>query len=244
MEQRTLGVEAVILSLDPAKHRSGATILVPDYGNPLLDEEEHPFRGDYVIAEFGKVESQGERRRYLEAAVEYAEEAPQPLPVVVVAEEWDPPRDRRVRGPGGRFYLLKDQKWTYTTILGIGEGWGLWQAEIHAINESFAEDGLPSIPVLRVTPNEWQLLYGPHRPKDTEARKATACRWFEAVFGYKAADDIAEAACIGLWATQAPAVREVVETYNAAYMAAVRKLEAAAKKKRAAKKPRKKKTPR
>ena len=245
MGEKFLGVEAVILCLDPAKHRSGAAILLPDYGGPDEDTV-HPFKGDYVLAEFGKVVTQEERQRYVEAAVEYAEEGPEPLPVVIVAEEWDPPRDRRVRGPGGRFYYVKDQKWTYPTVLGIGEGWGLWQAEIHHVNANLQEDGFPPVSVVRVKPNEWQRVYGSRPPKDSEARKATAKRFFEAVFGYLASDDIAEAACIGLWATQDPSVRDVVEQQVKALEAAIERIEAEERKKKAAarKKKARKKTPR
>jgi hypothetical protein len=184
-------IEVVLLAIDPALHTSGAAILIPDYG-PMDDP--HPFKGDYILYEFGKVVSQSERERYVESLLQTASEYE--LPAVVVAEIWDGPRGH-------------DQKWTYETVLGIGEGWGRWSAEIEAANEYLREEGLPEVALERVLPNDWRdALFGRNRPKDTETLKATACRFFEGVFGYKASADISEAGCIGLYGLTAPAVAE------------------------------------
>ena len=207
-------VEAVILGLDPAKHRSGAVILAPDYGNTLLGEEEHPFDGRYYLEEYGKVVTQAERERFTDAAFECAEELD--LPLIVVAEEWDPPRTRKVRlpGPGNHFAIAMDQKWTYKTILGIGEGWGLWSAVFNTASESLAEDKLPALPVERVTPNDWRDdLWGRRRAKDSEGAKSQAQLFFESVFGFCVPDDIAEAGCIALWGTTSSGVAEAVRNW-------------------------------
>lgn len=210
------GAEAVILALDPAKHTSGAALLIPDYGNQMLGEEEHPFEGNYVLAEFGKVTSQGERQRFVESFLEEAMQLD--LPPVVIAEEWDPPRPRKVRLPGGAFGVLMDQKWTYKTVLGVGEGWGLWNAELLSASDFLQEEEkLPPIPVIRVKPNAWREAVLPAPvPKDSVALKATAMRVFEGVFGFKVSDDIAEAGCIALWGTQAPEVAAAIAAWESA----------------------------
>ncbi len=210
-------IEAVLLAIDPAKHTSGAIILAPDYGGDTLagEADGHPFEGGYVLHEYGKVTSQAERERFLESFLDTAMELE--LPLVVVAEEWDPPVNRKLRLPGNQSGLLMDPKWTYSTVLGIGEGWGRWAAEIESASEFLVEEEkLPAISVVRRTPNEWRdALFGPRRPKDGPALKETACRYFEGVFGFAASHDISEAGCIGLWGTTAPDVRAAVEAWVA-----------------------------
>jgi len=207
-------IEAVILALDPAKHTSGAVILIPDYGDGLAATgEAHSFNGSYALHEFGKVETQEERGRFIESFLEVAEDMG--LPLVVMAETWDPPRTRKVRLPGGFFGFLMDPKWTYTTVLGIGEGWGRWTAELETAQLFLEEEGLPAFTIERVTPNDWRdALWGANRARDTEALKETACRTFEGVFGYAASADISEAGCIALYATTCPAVEAAAAQWN------------------------------
>lgn len=211
----TNAVEAVLLCLDPAKHTSGAAILIPDYGNGMAGEDPHPFQGEYVLHEFGKVTTQSERERFVESMLGEAMDLS--LPPVVVAEEWDPPRLRTLRLPGGATGLLLDPKWTYDTVLGIGEGWGLWNAELLSASAFLQEEhGLPALPIIRAKPNEWRDgVFPSPRPKNTTALKETARRVFEGVFGFAASDDIAEAGCIGLWATQEPRVAEAAAAWVA-----------------------------
>ena len=196
-------LEAVFLGIDPAKHTSGAGILIPDYGG--MDEADaHPFQGGYALAEFGKVESQSERERFVESLIETALELE--LPPIVVAEEWDPPRIRKTKLPGGGFGLILDQRWTPSTILGMGEGWGRWAAELESADEYLREEHKhPGLLIWRVTPNVWRdaILPAP-RPKETEPLKAMAQNFFEGVFGYKASSDISEAACIALYGAHCP----------------------------------------
>lgn len=210
----TSPIEAVFLGIDPALHKSGAGTLCPDYGDGLKGEE-HPFEGNYVLNEFGKVLTQKERERFVDSLVEIALELK--LAPVVVAETWDPPRDKKVRLVEGGFAYTKDQKWTYPTILGIGEGWGRWSAEIENADAYLREEhGLPGVIVLRATPNTWRdALFGPKRPRDTEALKIYACNYFEGVFGYAASSDISEAGCIALYGTKAPEVEELVAAWHA-----------------------------
>ena len=204
-------IEAVFLGLDPAKHTSGASILAPDYGG--MDEQEHAFDGNYFLHEFGKVVSQTERERFVGSALDLSTELN--LPLIVVAEVWDPPRDRKVRLPGGEFAYARDPKWTYETILGIGEGWGRWSAEIESANEFLLEKGRHKITVLRATPNIWRdALFGPRRPRDTDSLKAVAQRYFKAVFGYDASPDVAEAGCIALFGTTADEARAAAQTWQ------------------------------
>jgi hypothetical protein len=225
-------VEAVVLALDPAKGTSGACIIAPDYGNSMLGEAEHDFAGDYTLVEFGKVETQVERGRFVESFLETAEELG--LPLVVVAEEWDPPRNRKLRLPDGAQGLLMDPKWTYETVLGIGEGWGRWAAELETASAFLAEEhDLPPIPVIRVLPNTWRDdFFGPGRPKESLVLKETACRYFETIFGFAASYDISEAGCIGLWGTTAPSVSAAVVDWASRQEAAEK---AAAAKQRLAK---------
>lgn len=198
-------IEAVMLGLDPAKHTSGAVLLEPD-------TEDGPFAGQYVLAEYGKVITQAERERFVQSLLDAALELE--LAPVVVAEIWDPPRDRRVRLPDGSFVFVKDPKWTYETILGIGAGWGMWEAEILHANDFLAEEGLPPLPVVRVLPNDWRdAVFSTRRPKDTEALKVTAERYFKGIFGFDVASDIAEAGCIGLWGTTSDAVALAVKDW-------------------------------
>lgn len=228
--------EAVFLAIDPALHTSGAVILTPDYGNGMLGEDPHPFRGDYYANEFGKVISQSERERYITTLLELADELD--LPPVIIAEEWDGPRDRKIRLAGGELGWARDPRWTYTTIMGIGEGWGRWSAEIEAANEFRREDGVPDIILARVLPNDWRdAVFGTHRAKDTESLKATAVRFFEGVFGYSVMDDIAEAGCIGVYALRHPPLGEAVSAWGEQRDA----LDAAAKAKKRAKKAARKK---
>ncbi len=206
-------IEAVFLGLDPAKHTSGAVVIAPDYGNGLLGEEEHPFDGTYALLEYGKVETQAERERFVESFLGTGEELG--LPLIVLAEEWDPPRNKKLRLPGNQAGLLMDPKWTYKTVLGIGEGWGRWAAELETASQFLVDDmKMPPLPILRVTPNDWRdAVFGPRRAKDSTALKATACRYFEGVFGVAATDDISEAGCIALWGTTADAAREAEQAW-------------------------------
>lgn len=218
-------IEAVVLGIDPAKHTSGAVLLVPDYGNGILGEDPHPFRGDYALHEFGKVTTQSERERYvttlLELSEELSEEQGKIIPPVIVAEEWDGPRDRRIRLPGGELAWARDPKWTYQTIMGIGEGWGRWSAEIEVANEVRREEKIsPDILVFRKTPNIWRdAIFGPNRAQDTDSLKAAAKRFFEGVFGYGVSGDVAEAGCIGICGLRDPEIAAAVEEWRGKMMA-------------------------
>lgn len=166
-----------LLAIDPAKHLSGSALLkVQPTGNAEVEA-------------FLAVSTQQQRRFVVQQAVERAEAAK--LPLVVVAETWDKPRGR-------------DQKWTYKTILGIGEGWGLWAAELEHSKVRH---------VVRVTPNVWRdSVFGKHRPKDTEGLKAFALLYVQGRIRLHITDDnVCEAICIGFWGALAEPVLQMAE---------------------------------
>lgn len=205
--------EAVVLALDPALHTSGAALLVPDYGP--MDGPPKPFSGQYILHEFGRVTTQSERERYVNTLLDLSTELK--LPPVVVAETWDPPRNKHRRDPSnGEMVFAPDQKWSFKTVLGIGEGWGRWSAEIEAANEYRRDSKLgPDIILERVPPNIWRdTVFGKGRPKDSAALKALAQRYFEGIFGYQAVADVAEAACIGLYGLRSKTVFDAVLAYE------------------------------
>lgn len=238
--------EAVVLSIDPALHKSGATILIPDYGNPNF-EDPHPFRGDYCMYEFGKVTSQSERERFVTSLLEMSDELSESqkkyIPPVVVAEEWDGPRDRRIHLAGGEMGWARDPKWTYTTIMGIGEGWGRWSAEIETANEYRREEKLgPDILLHRVLPNDWRNnVFGENRAQDTASLKASAIRLFNGVFGFEVGDDIAEAGCIGLYALREPLIADLIRQWQTSADNFFSAVEAEERAKRTSKKTKRKK---
>jgi hypothetical protein len=238
--------EAIVLAIDPALHTSGAVILAPDYGNPVLGEETHPFRGDYYLAEYGKVTTQAERERFVQTMLDLSEELSEEhdiiLPPIVVAEEWDGPRDRRIRLPGGEIGWARDPRWTYRTIMGIGEGWGRWSAEIEVANEVRLEEKIsPEIILVRKTPNIWRdAVFGENRPKDTDSLKAAAVRFFKGVFGFDVSEDVAEAGCIGVCGLIDPEIAAFVGTWRDALLDMQDKAEAEERTKRNKRKKQKK----
>lgn len=177
-------VEAVILALDPSKSKSGAVVML----NPQK----------VVLA--ARARKQAQREFFVRQALYYGAELN--LPVVVVAEEWDPPRHRRVRQANGSFKTEFDQKWTFPAILGIGEGWGKWTAEFerHCIREEH---------VIRATPLVWRDdLFGKRRPRDTKGIKEYAMSFVKHRFQLELDDDSAEALCLGLWGYYRPEVAQ------------------------------------
>lgn len=170
----------VLLALDPAKHVSGAALFVVEGSGtkttPLAYE---------------RVTKQSQRHLLVEMATKYAERWACPL--VVVAEEWDPPRHKR-----SGF----DQKWTYKTVLGVGEGWGRWTAELENFDVRH---------VVRVTPNTWRdAVFGKTRPKNSEDLKALAAMYVAGRLKVSVPDDnVCEAICIGFWGAIAQPVTEL-----------------------------------
>jgi len=191
-------VEAAFLGIDVAKGTSGVSLLMPDYGF----DGDSPFEGKYVLLEAGEVRTQDERVEWIERLLDSAEDYN--LVPVVIAETWDPPITRKIRAPDGSWLIGMDQRWNFDTILGMGEGWGLWMAEIYAAE----------IPVVhRVTPNTWRdELFGKRREKSTEASKEMAKRAFEGLFGYRVSADMAEGAMLALYgAVKSPQVADEVK---------------------------------
>lgn len=176
--------EAVLLALDPAKGKSGAAILRPDGQRTR-------------IVASGVVSLQAERETFVASAKELA--ALTQLPLIVVAEKWDPPRGS---GP-----TRIDKRWNFPTILGIGEGWGRWTAEFerHDVSEK---------DVIRVTPNTWRdALFGKKREQESLRLKDVAIQYVERRTQQKMPADAAEAACMGFWGLHSPDVHRRVEAW-------------------------------
>lgn len=176
--------EAVILALDPAKGKSGASILRPSGQRTKL-------------VHAGVVTKQSEREGYVIGAKNLAETAK--LPLIIVAEEWDPPRGC---GP-----TRVDTNWNYPTILGIGEGWGRWTAEFERCDISGKD-------VVRVTPNTWRdALYGKKRERDSLKLKQLAVEYVMHKFHVNLPHDAAESVCLGLWGEYSTEVLTLVEKW-------------------------------
>lgn len=170
----------VILALDPAKSKSGAAL--------MLDER------TFVLG--GLARKQSVREYFVREASSLAAALGRPL--VCVAEEWDPPRHKRKRTADGEERVEFDQRWTFKTIMGMGAGWGLWEAELERYRVKH---------IVRVTPNTWRdALFGKRRAKDTKSAKRQAVLHALALFGEEMPDDVAEAVCIGLWGFKASSV--------------------------------------
>jgi Holliday junction resolvasome RuvABC endonuclease subunit len=177
-------VEAVLLALDPAKGKSGAAILRPEGQHTKL-----------VMSLV--VTKQSERETFVLGAKEIAEKLD--LPLIVVAEEWDPPRGSRE--------TRVDKRWNYPTILGMGEGWGRWTAE-------FERFGVSEKDVVRATPNTWRdALYGKPREQDSKKLKQVAVDYIHHRLKLKLPHDAAEAVCLGLWGAHAIEVLKRAESW-------------------------------
>ena len=113
--------------------------------------------------------------------------------------------------------MVMDPKWTYKTILGMGEGWGRWAAELESASAFLVEEGFPPLIIIRKTPNDWRdALWGGRRGKSTEAANEQAKRFFEGVFGLAVAYvDVAVAGCIALCGTTEAAVADAVKKWHA-----------------------------
>jgi hypothetical protein len=184
------GANAVVVAFDPAKRSSGAAI----------------FLGPGVLHSAYTVKKQSEREYVVKTAVELARAADRPL--VCIAETWDPPRHRRRRTVDGAERVEFDQKWTYKTVLGIGEGWGLWAAELERYEVKY---------IVRKTPNEWRdRLFGKRRGKRTDDAKAQAVLYARCILkSIKDNEtDLAEAVCIGACAYNLPETFTFVEKWS------------------------------
>lgn len=163
-------VQAVMLCLDSAKGVTGSALIYPDATAPAK----------VALAHRCEVRTQPDR----EAAVEhlYTLALSMSLPPVIYAETWT---------PGGN--------WGFQTILGIGEGWGMWTAEFERARHRFGARSAPA-PVFRAPPNVWRdALFGKKRPTGREDSKMLARVYVERLMGVRVTDDVAEAICIGLF---------------------------------------------
>ncbi len=121
------------------------------------------------------------------------------LPLIVIAEEWNPPIIRK----GEKV----DKNWNYPTILGIGEGWGKWTAE-------FERHGISELDVVRVKPTVWRhALFGKILPPGRDALKRLAVDYIKTRLRVELPPDAAEASCIGLWALHSVEVHTRIEIW-------------------------------
>jgi hypothetical protein len=170
-------VDAVILAIDASKTCSGSVLLVPEYRGALVQR--------YVPEHYVEVKTQAHHEDCVQHLVTRAAELGR-MPVIV-AETWT----------AGR--------WSFKTILGMGEGWGWWTAEVRRAEEHY---GTP-IHIERVTPNEWRdALFGAARQQDRLANKTQAVLYALARTGLRLPVDAAEGLAIGYWGAQNDNVHE------------------------------------
>lgn len=175
-------IEAVFLGIDSSKNKSGAVSLAPIY-----DEDSGVFTGDYERLMFNTVahKEQSLRAEFVETAAEEARDLK--IPLVIVAEDWT---------PGGT-------RVTFDVIKALGQGWGLWEAEILAT--------APDAILVQYKPAEWRTLAFTWRyPKGRTAVKLFAQNHIEKAWGFRVGEDVAEAGCIALAGTRSGEVAAAI----------------------------------
>jgi len=194
---------AVILGIDSAKSgKSGSTLLVPNFEptrTALLGRapaeviQRAPRVVNYTFEHFCEVETQAHHEDCVQHLFTRARELN--LPPIVSAETWTPGR------------------WGFLTILGMGEGWGWWTAEMRRALERFPEQG--PLHVERVVPNQWRDdLLGKGRPVESGALKREAVHYLHARTGIRVPIDVAEAGCVALWGAQNDEVHDAVRKWH------------------------------
>lgn len=152
----------------------------------VLSAPEEERSKTYESVSFSEVTTQAQRERWVKDAIAFAEDCE--LPLVIVGEEWTP------------------HGMSYKSFSTLCESWGLWRAE-------FERAGVADR-VVRVLPNTWRnAVFGPRRPRDTANLKKHAVLYAQRSLGMppQLSDNIAEAACIRVWATQADAVHAMLK---------------------------------
>lgn len=195
---------AVILGLDSAKGVSGSTLLVPHIeprytalvGRSTKMYDRIPPVRTYTLEHFCEVKTQLDHENCVMHLIQRAKELG--LPPMVAAETWTPGR------------------WGFETVLGMGEGWGWWTAELRRAAERFPE--ITPIHVERVVPDRWRqdlgiyLLAAPDR--DGPALKRAAVQYVKSRLNVRVPVDVAEACCVGLWGAMNDNVHERVEKWH------------------------------
>jgi hypothetical protein len=199
---------AIILCIDSSKACSGSALLVPHiepqashllghvgrYSDKPQVEARMPEVRSYNVEHFCEVKTQTDHENCVMHLVKRSLELG--LPPIVAAETWTP------------------GKWSFKTVLGMGEGWGWWTAELRRALEAHPE--VAPIHVERVTPNQWRDdLFGKKRSQEREELKRDAVHYVKNRLGLKVPVDAAEAICVGLWGAQNDEVhRKVLAWHN------------------------------
>lgn len=139
-----------------------------------------------MLEKIWTVKRSADRRAIIETAF-LLEQRNGPGGLVVVAERWQ-----------GTWRANRRSTRTQT---GIGAAWGRWAEALELL-------GHPKRRIVRVPPFEWHRVL-PHGRDSAKARAVQLCRmkWPDMTF---LTIDEAEAACIGLWAQDALAVRKLL----------------------------------
>lgn len=194
---------AVILGIDSAKTVSGSTLLVPHIEprpQALLGRSDKlyaripPVRS-YTLEHFCEVRTQADHENCVMHLMTRAQELG--LPPMVVAESWTPGR------------------WGFAQIIGMGEGWGWWTAELRRAVERFPE--VAPVHVERVTPARWREdlgIYHLAESREGPALKRAAIQYVKAKLNVRVPADVAEAAAVALWGAQNDNVHERVEKWH------------------------------
>lgn len=194
---------AVILGLDSAKGVSGSTLLVPHIeprytalvGRSTKMYDRIPPVRTYTLEHFCEVKTQLDHENCVLHLVQRAKDLG--IPPIVAAEGWSPGR------------------WGFDTIIGMGEGWGWWTAELRRAAERFPE--ITPIHVERVVPDRWRGDLGIYRLSPTREGpdlKRAAIQYVKAKLGVRVPADVAEACCIALWGAQNDNVHARVEKWH------------------------------
>jgi hypothetical protein len=196
---------ALILSIDSAKGTSGSTLLVPHLemrdtalrGRSPILYSPRPHVRSYTLEHYCEVKTQADHENCVMHL--FARAAELGLPPIVVAETWTP-----------------HGKWGFDAVLGMGEGWGWWTAEMRRALEAHPELG--PLHVERVVPNQWRDdLFGKDRVKGRSELKKFAVEYVSGRLGVRlASHDVAESACLGVWGAQNDNVHRKVESWHRA----------------------------
>lgn len=138
------------------------------------------------LERYGLAEDAGARGHAVAEAMRIARDRCHVL--IVVAEKWSAGGERT------------DRRMTHVTWMGLSKQWGKWEVALELA-------GHPMRRVVRVYPQTWHASILGGRRVNT---KVQAISYVGRRFGRTVASDEADAICIGLWASQAGEVAQVL----------------------------------